>query len=627
MNSSLSLRRFATLSLVGLSLSACGGGRSGPDDQSSVNQPPVVTVKPGSTETFELLATSVGVEASDPDGDPLTYEWKQAAGTPVDMGSGKEATFSFSAPKVAGNETLSFTVSVSDGTDTVKKNIDLLVKEAETVVMLAGLAQNNALEAFRRHVVDGGPVHLDAPLGTIPPGDFADAFGLQLSPDRKRAAWLDDHDLDGGYELKVVEIAGNGTRSLTPNLDPAADENILEFKWSPDSQSIAYLKHSEPVGVQLFVVDVASKDGSDARLMSGETTYSDGDPANGALDGSIDQFDWSPSGDRIAFIGRVRVEQGLLYISNVGTGQRMEMDLAELGGLQDSVGSFDWAPDGTRLVMTERIEDIDNESIALLNAVDGTWQKLVTSADPVDRFFFDYQPPAFSPNGKYIAFLARADGEIAARLYVVTPDKAAFNRVSGTTAQPNSSGGSVRGYRWSPDSRQLAFVGQVETETVKELFVVAATSADGSNRRKISGAIPDVNPADGTPDGDVDESDFSWSPDGKQIAFVGRDFKGANNKEVFVVGANGNGDDRRHVSGASTDDSGDGVPDSWFDAVKWSPTGTHLYFTGNIQGDDENELFKVGADSTDGGDRVSVSGPPASGGGHVWEYDVGGPAN
>ncbi|MBW3566359.1 MAG: hypothetical protein KY410_00135, partial [Proteobacteria bacterium] len=136
MNSSLSLRRFATLSLLGLSLSACGGG--GSDEPGPVNQPPVVTIKPGSTETFELLATAVGVEATDPDGDQLTYKWTQTAGTPQTFINEVDGDgFTFGAPKVVGSETLSFTVEVSDGNgNTVTEDIDLLVKEAETVVIL-----------------------------------------------------------------------------------------------------------------------------------------------------------------------------------------------------------------------------------------------------------------------------------------------------------------------------------------------------------------------------------------------------------------------------------------------------------------------------------------------------------
>ena len=596
-----------------------GGGATPPPP--AANQPPVVTIKPGSTETFELMATSVGVDVTDPDGDELSFSWTQTAGTPLDIiATVDEASFTFGAPKVIGSETLSFTVEVSDGNgNTVTEDIDLLVKEAETVVMLAGIRQNNALEAFRKHFTDSSPVHLDVPLGTIGPGSDADAFRLKLSPDRTRAAWLDDHDMDGLYELKVVEVAGHGTRSLTPDLDLAEHESAFNFKWSPDSQSIAYLKYDVTNGEQLFVVPASSKDGSDARRVSGANS--------GAAD--IRHFNWSPNSETLAFDG-VNVKDGTRRLFLVAADSADGSDRRDVSGVIPAGAGAgqngSWSLDSSQYVAPiGTVAGYALFSVAATAADGSTPTQLVDPTTVARPFGVGGDYIQHSPTGSLIAFRGiPASDATKMELFVVKADGTELRRVSGDTTVADA----VRKFRWSPDGTSLAFTGDLETDDVIELFVVPAISKDGSDRSKVSGTIPDWSkPADWTPDGFIFPSGFRWSPDSKNIAFTGASVARFLKTDIFIVAASGNGSDRRTVSGAAEDFDSDGNTDSFFYDPSWSPDGKSLYFIGDISRVDELELLKVAADSTDGGDRVSVSGQMATGGGHVSEYDVGGPTN
>src|SRR5262249_44765732 len=56
-----------------------------------------------------------GGPSHDPDGDPLTYRWKQIAGPPVSLTGADTAAPSFTAEPVASETTLGFQLQVSDG--------------------------------------------------------------------------------------------------------------------------------------------------------------------------------------------------------------------------------------------------------------------------------------------------------------------------------------------------------------------------------------------------------------------------------------------------------------------------------------------------------------------------------
>ena len=75
-------------------------------------------------------SVSLSVEASDPNGDTLTYSWEQTAGTAVTMTGDDTAAVSFSAPTLAsGSEELTFVASVNDGIATVTQSFTVTVND------------------------------------------------------------------------------------------------------------------------------------------------------------------------------------------------------------------------------------------------------------------------------------------------------------------------------------------------------------------------------------------------------------------------------------------------------------------------------------------------------------------
>lgn len=80
------------------------------------NNPPVANAGPDQTVTPNATVMLDGTGSSDPDGDQITYEWVQFAGTAVTLANANTAQPTFTAPSEppCGQETLTFNLTVRD---------------------------------------------------------------------------------------------------------------------------------------------------------------------------------------------------------------------------------------------------------------------------------------------------------------------------------------------------------------------------------------------------------------------------------------------------------------------------------------------------------------------------------
>ncbi len=186
---------------------------------------------------------------------------------------------------------------------------------------------------------------------------------------------------------------------------------------------------------------------------------------------------YSPDGTRIAFDGAPQ-EYGArgshIYVASL---KDPAGSLADLGPGNCPA----WSPDGAKLIF-----DIQSNNNA--GERSGAW---TMNADGTDRnFLCEGERARWSPDGTKVAVRANYDGPQS--LYVITPRRKkrvlfeAYDRVIGPT--------------WSPDGKQLAFIGKREGQA--ELGTVSADGDVGSFKMRWRGDIG-WQPA--------------WSPDGKQI--------------------------------------------------------------------------------------------------------------
>jgi Tol biopolymer transport system component len=147
--------------------------------------------------------------------------------------------------------------------------------------------------------------------------------------------------------------------------------------------------------------------------------------------------------------------------------------------------------------------------------------------------------PAWSPDGRRIAFVSRRDGN--SEVYVMNADGSGKRNLTRTRANDDSP-------TWSRDGRRIAFLRErTDTPWISTVYVM---NADGSGLRRLSLRLPEGTPqTTGRPTG----GQLVWSPDGRTIYF-GR----------YLVRTDGSGARR--------------LPYIPLTAV-WSPDGRRIAFT------------------------------------------------
>lgn len=267
-------------------------------------------------------------------------------------------------------------------------------------------------------------------------------------------------------------------------IDPATVESrpipVGEgFDFSPifsrDGTKMTFLRSdgplTEPAVLTLYV---ANADGSDARAVTPPTK-------------SLDWFDWSPDGTRIAYMA-----ERALWVVDIRGGEPT---------LVKGTGPMHFPtwlpPDGKEIIF--RLETRSPGIFAI--ASDGTGKRRPLSTTPANNEV-DYQSIAVSPDGSHVTF-TRWDDDGLPRVF-------ALNVATGVEmAFPSSAGTGHRGTAvYSPDGELVAYA-----RTYREgAYQIVVANADGSgNERTIGPRKP--GPVDG---GDI-AAWWTFTPDGTAL--------------------------------------------------------------------------------------------------------------
>jgi len=217
---------------------------------------------------------------------------------------------------------------------------------------------------------------------------------------------------------------------------------------------------------------------------------------------------------------------------------------------------------------------LGNQEIYVMNA-DGTDQRRLTNHAAMDEL------PAWSPDGKRIAFSSRREG--GSDIFLMNGDGTGLTRLTRLTDM----GLYAFHARWSPDGKRIAFQSFVRPD----IFVI---NVDGTGLTNLTN-----HPAnDGSPD---------WSPDGRKIAFVSdRDGPG----DVYVMNADGTEPVRLTFNAVSR------PRPSWRPDPAWSPDGRKIAFVSDRDGDPE--IYIMNADGTN---AVRLTFNPGEDGAPSWSPD------
>ena len=213
-----------------------------------------------------------------------------------------------------------------------------------------------------------------------------------------------------------------------------------------------------------------------------------------------------------------------------------------------------WSPDGRHIAFSSRRDD--NWDIYLMEA-DGTNLRRLTNSE------FN-ESPAWSPDGRRIAFSSFRDGNWD--IYVMEgAGETNPGRLSNRPRRLTNHSGSDRTAAWSPDGRHIAFTSGRHGR--EEIYVM---EADGTNQRRLTDLSGyTIQPA--------------WSPDGRHIAFSS--FGSSGNYWIGVVETDGT-NFRRLTDGEEGSDT----------CPAWSPDGHYIAFSSRR--DSRRRIYVMEADGT-----------------------------
>ena len=224
----------------------------------------------------------------------------------------------------------------------------------------------------------------------------------------------------------------------------------------------------------------------------------------------------SPDGSRIAFLSSRDLLSIDLYLADASTGRVLRKLISTAAdphfqSLQFLASAGSWDPEGRRLVVAAVRSS--RPVLAILDANSGTIEREI-KFDSMGEIF----QPAWSPDGRSIAFSAQVDG---------FTDLFVYDLASGQTRRLTNDAVADLEPAWSPDGRQLLFV----TERFSGQPELLAFSGYRLGRVALdTGAISQV------------EADFSsnmidpqWTRDGRSVFFIG-DAEGRQNVYRLDVG-------------------------------------------------------------------------------------------
>ncbi len=276
---------------------------------------------------------------------------------------------------------------------------------------------------------------------------------VSISPDGRWVTWTQPAGIGGESEIYLLEWKNPSAKPLRVSAGDGK-KSFREFglSWSPDSARLAFFSNAGSAEEQVFVGAITG--GKVQRLTH--------------VKGYMRDIRWSPDGKQIAF----------LYAENGGGGGPLEAVPAQTG----AIGS-----------------DIHNQRVAVVSAAGGELRQV----SPATLNIYEYD---WSPDATRFAALAApgpADNNWwIAQLYVLEISSGRMDVLYHPPAERQ-----LAIPRWSPDGKQIAFIGGLMSDEGFNGGDLFAISSNGGEARDL------------TPERKASPSGLRWQ-DARKIVFT-----------------------------------------------------------------------------------------------------------
>lgn len=197
---------------------------------------------------------------------------------------------------------------------------------------------------------------------------------------------------------------------------------------------------------------------------------------------------WSPDGKTLAFLSARGEGRPQLYLLPLEGGEPKK-----LTDLKNGVGAYQWSPMGDRFVVTSRtgpsdkgkvVSDVRHYTGIRYKFNDTGWfddkrshlfvvdAKTGSAKQITEGQEWEDLDPQWSPDGKRIAFVSNRTGKYYeddrnTDVFTIAAEGGALTKVSDHAEADNSP-------RWSPDGKQIAFLGTTKRREFAKLYVAPA---------------------------------------------------------------------------------------------------------------------------------------------------------
>jgi Tol biopolymer transport system component len=281
----------------------------------------------------------------------------------------------------------------------------------------------------------------------------------RISPDGKTIAFSSDRAMKGSYDIWTVDIASGALKQIT-----SSDDDEFEPAWRPDGKAIAFVSGAGIAAKSVESIDLASGTQSHIVVI---------DPAHGRVDAPS----FSPDGSLVSFVQYAGAGMFMSGARLVVTNTQGDMiytgkadDAFPFAATWLSNNELVYTGDGHVLKtdITARTE-AEIPFTAGIHSIRPQYARKVYHFDSTEaRRVKGIYAPALSRDGKQIAFIALN------QLYVMKIGSAPVALTSDTFYK--------QGPAWSPDGKTLAYVTDKDGIENVYLHEMSASSTDGDKR-------------------------------------------------------------------------------------------------------------------------------------------------